>query len=162
MSIERNASSSSKRSLSVFSLALGLAFNFGALPLLLTGCPGSIDDPSLFETDTGTKMPSCGDVVTTVFTPTCAVSGCHSTSDMAGTLDLQAPNIYMRLVGKSASGGPGVLIESGKPMDSVLYMKLTANPPFGSQMPLVGAKLDTAMLACVADWITADGQVTGD
>jgi hypothetical protein len=66
----------------------------------------------------------------------------------------------MRLVGKAAVGGSGMLIDpGGSPDKSVLYLKLTPNPPFGAQMPFVGNKLDTTTIGCVAAWIEtlADG-----
>jgi hypothetical protein len=46
----------------------------------------------------------------------------------------------------------------GNPEDSILYLKLTPNPPFGSQMPLVGEKLDPTTLACVGEWIMTEGR----
>jgi hypothetical protein len=73
-----------------------------------------------------------------------------------------SPNVYARLVGKNASGGPGVLIDPGHdPEKSVLYLKLTPTPPFGSQMPLTGAKLDATTLACVSTWIASGGSIDG-
>lgn len=136
----------------------------GGLPLLVSGalalgalgslsaCPGDLVDPARFED--ASSPQSCTERVTAEFATVCAVSGCHTTADMAGSLDLESPDVYARLLGKSASGGPGVLIDpSGDPDASVLYLKLTPDPPFGSQMPLVGAKLDAKTLACFASWI---------
>jgi hypothetical protein len=59
----------------------------------------------------------------------------------------------MRLSGKEAAGGPGVLIDPTTPAASVLYTKLTATPPFGARMPLVGAPLGDGDIACVLSWI---------
>jgi hypothetical protein len=74
---------------------------------------------------------------------------------MMGSLDLESPDPYGRLVGQMAHGGPGVIIDPrGDPQKSILYLKLEPFPPFGSQMPLAGAKLDDASLACVASWIS--------
>jgi hypothetical protein len=124
----------------------------------LTGCPGTLSDPALFE-DSGASHAACPNVVTTVFAGRCAISGCHTAADRAGSLDLESPDLYQRLAGQRASGGPGMLIDpNGNPQDSILYLKLTPNPPFGSQMPLVGEKLDPATLACVGDWIMAEGR----
>ena len=73
----------------------------------------------------------------------------------AAGLDLVSPNLYARLVGKPATGGPGVIIDpGGDPKKSVLYLKLGPNPPFGSQMPLTGPKLDDSTIECVAEWIS--------
>ena len=59
----------------------------------------------------------------------------------------------MRLSGKKAMGGPGLLIDPTTPTASVLYTKLTPTPPFGARMPLVGAPLSDADIACVLSWI---------
>jgi hypothetical protein len=140
----------------VVSLVLSASFTLGAVGLL-GACPGTLSDPARFDID-GTSTGSCTQTVTTTFATVCAVSGCHTTSTMAGSLDLQAPDIYMRLAGKPATGGPGVLIDpGGNPDASVLYLKLTPTPPFGLQMPLTGAKLDTKTLACFASWIKMEG-----
>jgi hypothetical protein len=125
----------------------------------LTACPGDLRDPARFQQTAA--APSCPDVVATVFTPRCALSGCHASAAMSGSLDLQSPDIYQRLVGKAAAGGPGVLIDPGDdPNRSVLYLKMTTEPPFGGQMPLGGDKLDAATLACVGAWVLAGGQTT--
>ncbi len=123
------------------------------------GCPGSLSDPAAFE-DAGTEAavtPACSaaTVPAAIFTPTCAISGCHSATTQAAALDLESPGARSRLSGKAASGGPGVLIDpGGDPTKSVLYLVLESSPPFGAQMPLTGTKLDAAGLSCVAAWIS--------
>jgi hypothetical protein len=134
-----------------------LGFFLGLLGL--AGCPGTLNDPAAFEVEASS---SCDDVPDVVFTPRCALSGCHTASMSAGSLDLASPDVYARLVGQPATGGPGVLIDpGGDPANSVLYLKLTPSPPFGSQMPLTGTKLDATTLACVANWITTRGSIDG-
>jgi hypothetical protein len=137
----------------------------GALVALvsLTACPGTIDDPAAFELEAGADGgTNCADVPVAVFEPRCGSSGCHGASTPAAQLDLVSPDLYSRLVGKNASTGPGVLIDPGhSPEKSVLYLKLTSMPPFGSQMPFTGAKLDATALACVSNWITSGGSIDG-
>src|SRR5215471_15697582 len=85
----------------------------------LTGCPGSLDVPAAFEVDAGvststsstSSSTSCGDVPTGVLAPRCGISGCHGSPMSQAKLDLVSPNVYMRLVGKAAVGGPGMLID---------------------------------------------------
>lgn len=127
--------------------------------LALAGCPGSLNDPGSYDLEAGADVtPACGDVPSTVFAPRCTLSVCHGAATPAAGLDLSSPDVYARLAGKVASGGPGMLVDpSGNPTTSVLYLKLTSKPPFGAQMPLTGAKLDPASLACVASWITSQG-----
>jgi hypothetical protein len=132
------------------------------------GCAGTLEDPGRFLGEDGgagpgmgtsaESGPSCGDLASTVFKPRCALGGCHSTASMSQGLDLESPDVLGRLEGKPARGGPGVLIDpGGDPSRSVLYLKLTPDPPFGTQMPAVGAKLDDPTMACVASWIETAG-----
>ena len=146
-----------------------------AIPLLIplfptvvataAGCAATLDDPARFLDIDGAAQidaaPSsqgggqCADVPSTIFLADCAISGCHSAKDMASGLDLESAGPYARLVGKTATGGPGLIIDpGGNPQLSVLYLKLRPSPPFGAQMPLVGAKLDDSSVACVASWIS--------
>jgi hypothetical protein len=131
------------------------------------GCAGTLQDKEAFldfdaagvgsMSSSSSGGSTCPDIPTTVFAPTCALSGCHTAKDMMGSLDLESPDPYQRLVGQMAHGGPGVIIDpGGDPQKSVLYLKLTPFPPFGSQMPLAGAKLDDASLACMANWISSN------
>jgi hypothetical protein len=135
----------------------------GLAALALTGCPGTLNDRAAFEVEGGTEAGStCADAPAVVFAPRCGLSTCHSASMSAAGLDLVSPDVYQRLVGKAPSGGPGLLIDpGGSPQKSVLYLKVTSSPPFGSQMPLTGTKLDATTLGCVASWIEARGSVDG-
>jgi hypothetical protein len=137
-----------------------ILFASGALVALLgvAGCPGSLNDPAAFELDASAEGGPCPDIPSGLLAPRCGLSGCHAGPMPAEGLDLVSPDVYERLVGKSAMEGPGVLIDpGGDPNKSDLYLKLTPTPPFGLQMPLTGAKLNAASLACVADWIMARG-----
>jgi hypothetical protein len=131
--------------------------------LSLSGCPGTLNDPAAFELEASAQnSTNCDDVPDVVFAPHCGLSACHTPTTLAGNLDLVSKDVYSRLVGKNASGGPGILINpSRQPAESVVYLKLTPHPPFGSQMPLTGAKLDATTLACVANWIATGGSIDG-
>jgi hypothetical protein len=127
------------------------------------GCAGTLEDKARFFDIDGSLVsphnegggPSCPDIPSTILVPHCAISGCHSAKDMMAMLDLESPDPIGRLTGQMAHGGSGVLIDpGGDPNKSILYIKLKPFPPFGSQMPLAGAKLDDATLACVASWIS--------
>ena len=53
------------------------------------------------------------------------------------------------------------IVVPGRPCDSVLYLKVSPGPPFGSRMPLDGPPfLTEAELAIVHDWI-AEGAEEG-
>ena len=60
-----------------------------------------------------------------------------------------------RLVDKRAKGGPGLLIDSASPDQSVLLTKLTDTPPFQFQMPLGAPPISAEEMACVQAWVQA-------
>jgi hypothetical protein len=137
-----------------------------ALSLLAcTACPGSLEDPSRFFADaadqgggeaggTINEAGACPDIPTQVFVPTCTAMGCHSTADKIQGLDLQSSGVASRLVGMCASGG-GYLVDPTNAAQSVVYTKLSFTPPYGVRMPLGRKPLDTATMACVLAWISA-------
>ena len=59
-------------------------------------------------------------------------------------------------------GGTGLLIDPSSPATSVLYTKLTPNPPFGVRMPFGRPPLDDATIACVLQWIVLQGADAGE
>ena len=127
-----------------------------ALVAATAGCPGTLAEPALFlaalgdasapNEDGGAEGGACPDIPD-FFAATCTSSTCHSSSNKAQGLDLQSPDVASRLVGISATEGPGLLIDPSSPTNSVVYLKLSSNPPFGAQMPLAGQPLDPSMLA---------------
>ncbi|MGZ3454419.1 MAG: hypothetical protein ACXWUG_07905 [Polyangiales bacterium] len=123
-----------------------------SVALALGACPGTLDEGKFAGAGT------CTDPVKEIFTPTCAVSGCHSTadSDASGKLDLEAPNVADRLRGKKAFGGAGFLIDTTNPEQSVIITKLKSPVPFGSRMPLGLAALDSVKQKCIHDWAVAN------
>jgi hypothetical protein len=138
-----------------------------ALIAATPACAGTLNDPDSFleavsvdasgEGSVG-AMSSDGECtsIPAFFGTTCTASACHSSSNMAQGLDLQSPNLAVRLVGVAATEGKGLLIDPSTPSESILYLKLTASPPFGARMPLGEAPLDDPMMACVLDWINQE------
>ena len=130
-----------------------------------SGGAGAVSSGSMLATSgagVGSSAPGCADVPQNIFIPTCASGPCHNPQTDAQHLDLQSPNLAMRLVGVPATEGPGLLIDPASPSDSVLYTKLSAAPPFGVRMPSGKTPLDSADIACVLAWIneqTSDGGV---
>ncbi len=139
------------------------AFACSAVCLALLGCAGSLDHPERFAylgqgPDAGPSgSPSDGgcDPVTDIFPPSCTVSACHSAQSQQGNLDLESPGLPKRLVDKLAHGGPGYLIDSKNPGQSVLLLKVTDNPPFQFQMPLGAPPLSPDEIACLQKWVQA-------
>ena len=128
-----------------------------ALVTATVGCAGTLKDASAYEDGGGGDggAGACPDIPD-FLAATCTGSGCHGSSNKAQGLDLQSPDVASRLVGISATEGPGLLIAPSSPSDSILYLKLTATPPFGARMPLGGTPLDASTLACVLAWITQE------
>jgi hypothetical protein len=146
------------------------------------GCAGTLEDPARFLDASGNQdavayppaatgdaaalegsggnpgsdAPGCPDVPQAIFLPTCTASSCHSSQNQAQGLDLQSPNLASRLVGVPSTEGSGFLIDPSTPSESVLYMKVTAVPPFGARMPIGATPLDDATIACVLAWVTQE------
>jgi hypothetical protein len=116
---------------------------------LVAGCPGALKDPSRFTA-------ACPDVPSMILATRCATAACHSASARAGGLDLISPGLSRRLVGVTAHGGPGLLVDLLDPDGSVLVRKLTPTPPFGAQDP-PGAPLDPAAIDCIRKWVRTLG-----
>lgn len=93
------------------------------------------------------------DPVATILAPTCATAVCHGAGAQQGNLDLQSPGMPGRLVGTPSFGGPGLLIDPAHPDSSAMLTKVSASPPFGSSMPLLGQPLTAAEVSCLRDWI---------
>ena len=130
-----------------------------ALAAACVACPANLEDPGRFAIDGAVSIDGtvsgCGDVTQTLFLPVCATALCHSTSAKQQSLDLQAPGVASRLIGKPSTEGAGLLINPSMPSASVLYTKLTDMPPFGVRMPFNLPPLDDATTACVLQWIQA-------
>lgn len=139
------------------------AFASSAICLALLGCAGSLDHPERFAylgdgpdagpVDSGSDG-GCNPV-TDIFPPSCTTSACHSAQSQQGNLDLESPGLPKRLVNKAAHGGPGYLIDAANPAQSVLYLKVTASPPFQFQMPLGAPPLSVDEMACLKAWVDA-------
>mgnify|MGYP006120081069 CR=1 FL=1 len=98
------------------------------------------------------------DIQSAIFTPSCAVSGCHNGSIAP---NLSAGMAYARIV-DVASGNFGLdYIEPGDPDDSYLVRKVDTGTISGGKMPPGAASLSQANIALLRDWVT-DGAVEDD
>jgi hypothetical protein len=100
------------------------------------------------------------DVQSQVFTPRCALSGCHVGPDAPFGLDLSAGNAHGNLIEVPSAELPAHLrVEPHDAHDSYLYMKLAADPRIlGDPMPAEGAPLGPGELALIEDWIEQGAQ----
>jgi hypothetical protein len=92
----------------------------------------------------------------------CGIGGCHGTTNPSAGLTLtddalrQAKDSLVDKTNKGMMPGcpPGAhkLIDKAQPEKSLLYTKLTAQPPCGERMPSGGSVSD-AQLSCMLAWI---------
>lgn len=88
-------------------------------------------------------------IQSTVFTPTCALSGCHSGAQRP---NLTAGQAYNNIVNVASTQGIDY-IEPGDPDNSYLYRKLTGNNIVGTRMPRGRTPLAQAVLDSIRVWI---------
>jgi hypothetical protein len=89
-----------------------------------------------------------------VFTPSCALSGCHAgTSPQLGMV-LEAGKAYGSLVGVVSVETNLLRVSPGLPNDSYLVVKVRGDAAIlGSRMPPNGPALPSDKLALVVDWV---------
>lgn len=108
------------------------------------------DQVAVVVEGSGFAEPTFSQVQQQVFTPSCALSGCHADADHP---ILRAGQAYGNLVGVASSVGL-ILVTPGDPDRSYLYIKITGGPGMvGSRMPRGRGALSAANLAVVRDWI---------
>ncbi len=92
-----------------------------------------------------------------VFTPSCAASGCHTGDSPPEGLRLDAGFSFDNLVDVPSSEVPELLrVEPGNPDDSYLVQKIEGNADVGARMPLGGPPLDQDLIDDIREWITND------
>lgn len=102
--------------------------------------------------------PVFSEIQSSVFTPTCATTGCHSGGTPAGSLNLEAANSHAMLVGVNATQDASVQrVNPGNPNLSYLITKLEGAGASGVQMP-PDNPLPQADIDVIRQWIM-DGAV---
>src|SRR5262245_46005356 len=115
------------------------------------GCGGASDPVA-----DATPAPTLLVVQSHVFTPRCALSGCHAGPSAPFGLDLSSiAASSASLDGVFSAEKPAMLrIAPGDSASSYLYWKITANPGIaGDPMPLTGGPLSSADVNLIASWI---------
>jgi hypothetical protein len=104
----------------------------------------------------GGNAPTLTSLQSTIFTPQCAISGCHAGPSAEQGLDLSDGKTYVNTVGVDVTELPGYKrVVAGSSADSYLYMKIAADPLIvGEQMPF-GGMLTAAEIDAVRAWIDA-------
>jgi hypothetical protein len=89
-----------------------------------------------------------------VFTPSCALSGCHAGATPARSMDLSAGRAYGQVVGVPSAGSSRLRVAPGDVAGSYLVSKLRGDATItGSRMPLGGPYLSSEREQLVVDWI---------
>ncbi|MDZ7644335.1 MAG: Ig-like domain-containing protein [Woeseiaceae bacterium] len=125
--------------------------------LLVQGCSGGDGTgmaPDGPDPD-GRIDPLYSDIQAEVFTPSCAVAGCHAGAGAPQGLSLEAASSYGLLVNVASSEVPSLLrVQPGNPDDSYLVRKLEGNAAAGARMPLGRPPLPQATIDVIRQWIT--------
>ncbi len=139
----------------------GRLFLAATLSIILTACGGGGSDtstPLMNPPPTGFD-PIFSDIQSNVFSPTCAVSGCHLGGSAPWGLQLDSTNSYGLLVGVASGGSPPTLrVAPNDPDNSYIIQKLEGTAAVGARMPLNGTPLSTANIATIRQWIS-DGAI---
>ena len=100
--------------------------------------------------------PNFSEIQTSVFTPTCATSGCHAGGSPAASLNLEAANSYTMLVGVARTQAAATQrVTPQDPHNRYHIPKLEGAGATGQQMPPTGGPLPQADIDVIRQWITA-------
>lgn len=94
-----------------------------------------------------------------VFTPTCAVSGCHAGASPAAGMDLSAGQAFANIVGVASGEVPPLQrVNPGDADNSYLVQKVEGTAAVGGQMPLGGPPLSSELMQNIRAWIAAGAE----
>jgi len=103
--------------------------------------------------------PNFSEIQDEVFTPTCAVSGCHTGAGAPEGLRLDEANSFGMLVDVASTQVPSILrVEPGDPDNSYLIQKLEGTASVGVRMPEGGPPLAQDSIDVIRQWII-DGAI---
>jgi hypothetical protein len=128
------------------------------LALAAARCGGGGSDGGTIPTTGAVRLL---DVQAQVFTPRCALSGCHVGGTAPFGLELGAGQAAGKIIGVASGQMPSMLrVAPGSAADSYLYWKVSGDPRIlGDPMPLSGGPLSAADLALIEDWIDQGAQL---
>jgi mono/diheme cytochrome c family protein len=134
----------------------------GAAPVLLlclvlaAGC-GTVKSPTEPQAEPGGVAFTFSRIQAEVFTPSCALAGCHAADSAEGGMVLAAGRSYAEIVNRSSTENPSLdRVEPGDSERSYLLKKLRGDPDItGERMPLGGPPLTREQIDGIAAWIRA-------
>ena len=130
------------------------AIGTGALLLAAVSCGGDGVVTNAPPPPTGPTLTS---LQSSIFTPKCAIPGCHAAPNPEQGMDLSAGHFYANTVNVDVVELGGFKrVAPNDAANSYLYMKVTADPRItGAQMPFGGPYLSAAETASIQAWIDA-------
>ena len=143
-------------------LSIGLVFTLFACggdgtTLGTDGTPTTEDPSNGTNGDNGTNDPPAITLTmlsTEIFTPRCALSGCHGGGAPAEGMSLAADLIAANIIGVTSNEQPDLKrIDPGNPAGSYLLKKVIGTDIVGSQMPLSGGPLSQEQIDRISAWI---------
>lgn len=100
-------------------------------------------------------VASFTEIQDTIFTPTCATSGCHSGANPPDGLNLSVGVAYSNLVNVASVQMPSLFrIEPGDPDNSYLVRKVQGTGIVASQMPLGDEPLTQDQIDLIRQWVS--------
>lgn len=140
---------SSKKSISGGELIKPLLITF---LFLIIGCSNQITGPDKTNPPTN-SLSKFSEIQSAVFTPNCALSGCHAGSDPQANLNLTQGNAYDNLVNRQSVLNPNfVRVKPGDSKNSFLINMLRNSGDGSSQMP-PGSAINSAVIDSIEFWI---------
>jgi hypothetical protein len=133
-----------------------------AIAAFVSGCgPGSGEGldangrPIGEEGGGGALVPTFESIQANVFTPSCAISGCHTGAAAPFGLRLDAGSSYALLVGVPSAEVPSLnRVTPGDPDASYVIHKLEGTQESGERMPRGGPYLPQSSIDVIRQWIS--------
>lgn len=100
-------------------------------------------------------QPTLSSIQENIFSPSCAVSGCHAGSDPQQGMNLSAGQTRENVVNVQSNERPALFrVEPGAPDSSYLVHKIEGRPSIvGRRMPLGQAPLSQEEINAIRTWI---------
>ncbi len=115
------------------------------------GTPETPDIPETVKSD-----PSFSTDIQPIFSNNCAVSGCHNSTAQAG-MNLSQGQALANLVNVDSTQDTQRPVRKrvlpGDATNSVLVIKIEANPPFGDRMPQGRSALSSVRIQNIKNWV---------
>jgi hypothetical protein len=122
--------------------------------LLLTGACGELKTLPTQPEELPDPTATFTRVQSEIFTPSCALGGCHDAAGQQQGLVLSAGSAYAMTVGSRSTELPSLdRVAPGAPDASYLYRKVAGVSITGERMPYGGPYLADAQMNLIRNWI---------